>query len=88
MLTMAKSLYIGVSLPLCVWGVISWLRHMNKEAKTIEIQKVQCKERLYISLTLIIVSVATYFLLRALNTKELLVSTLSVVITILASKAK
>ena len=75
---------IALYLPSGIWGLISWLRHRYEDTSTIKIAKLGLK---HISIMLIIASILTFgifFLLRALDTQNLIVSTISVFVSISA----
>lgn len=69
--------YLGMSAPMAAFSLVSWLRHpfSKNEVKVNELKKIDAA--LMPALT-IAVTVAFYFVLKALNTANLLVSTISV----------
>jgi nicotinamide mononucleotide transporter PnuC len=67
-----------------IWGIVEWLKHKNGETRTVEVNSIKWKEWLIVALCSIVVFVGFYFLLKALNTNELIVSTLYVVDNIFA----
>ena len=70
--------YVGMSLPMAVVSAVSWLRHPHKDSDRVEIAKMTpCKTAVMITAT-VLVTVAFYFILEALDTARLLISTLSV----------
>ena len=65
-------------LPLYVYGVIHWLRNRDKEDNVVIVRSNLSKtEWLVMSVSFVFVSIGVYFLLKALNTSQLIVSTLS-----------
>ena len=77
-------IYLFIMFPMYIWGIIEWLKHKNKETKSVEINSIKWKEWLIVAICSIVIFIGFYFLLKALNTKELIVSTLSVVDNIFA----
>lgn len=70
---------IGIVLPLYILGIISWIKHENKETKTVKINQIRFKEWLIALVLLVGVYFGIYYLLKSQNTNLLIVSTLSVV---------
>ena len=70
--------YLCMSAPIAIAAVIGWLRHPFREGKEVEVSHPKWWEYALILLLAGIVSLAFYFILRALNTANLLVSTFSV----------
>ena len=70
---------IGIVLPLYILGIISWIKHENKETKTVKINQIGFKEWLIALVLSIGVYFGIYYLLKSQNTNLLIVSTLSVV---------
>ena len=77
-------IYLIIMLPMYIWGIIEWLKHKNGETKSVEVNSIKWKEWLIVVLCSIVIFVGFYFLLKSLNTNELIVSTLSVVDNIFA----
>ena len=79
-------IYIGLMIPIAVASIVSWLRNKNKEnTSTVQVNKIKGIEYLYLFIGAICATVAFYFLLRALNTSELIISTLSLISSVIAS---
>ena len=77
--------YIGMSLPMAAVATVSWIRHPHRETKSVEIYRMKGREVALIALSTVAVTVGFYFILAALNTAELLVSTISVATSFFAS---
>ena len=77
-------IYLVIMLPMYIWGIVEWLKHKNGETKSVEVNSIKWKEWLIVSLCSVALFVGGYFLLKALNTNELIVSTLSIVDNIFA----
>lgn len=69
---------ICVMLPIFILGTITWFTHNNKKTNSVEINTISSKEWTIVSLLLIVIFIGVYFLLKAFNTNELFVSTMSV----------
>lgn len=73
-------------IPIYAMSIVSWLRNKNPENKsTVKIKEIRGMEYLYLAIGTIIATIGFYFLLKALNTSELIVSTLSLVSSAVAS---
>lgn len=70
--------YLGMSAPIALFSVISWLKHPFKQSKEVEVNKVSSKQWLGLSVATLTVTCAFYFILRALGTANLIISTISV----------
>ena len=77
--------YIGMSLPAAAFSFISWVRHPYKNTETVEIKRLGRFHYLLIALLSAAVTVIFYFILKALNTENLIVSTFSVATSFFAS---
>ena len=78
--------YLGMSAPTALLSLIAWIKHPYKNTKQVEIAK-KMKPRSIVFLC-VITAVATltfYFILRAFGNANLIVSTLSVATSVLAS---
>ena len=77
-------IYIVLMLPMYIVGIISWTKHQNKVTNSVEINKITNREWIIIFIVTVIIFNAVYFLLKILNTSEILVSTFSVIASIFA----
>lgn len=77
--------YVGMTLPLAVLSLISWLRHPYRDTGEVAVSRLTKKSLLLMSLLTLLVTAAFYFLLRALNTANLAVSTLSIATSFVAA---
>ena len=77
-------IYIVLMLPMYIIGIVSWIRHQNKETNTVDVNKINYKEWFIVSLSSIIIFIGIYFLLKYFNTNELIVSSISVVASLFA----
>lgn len=77
--------YLGMSAPTSIMAIISWLRHPHEKKTEVKIGKLsKIKIAALISATAI-VTTAFYFILGALNTTNLIVSTVSVATSFVAA---
>ncbi|MCR4611081.1 MAG: nicotinamide riboside transporter PnuC [Lachnospiraceae bacterium] len=77
--------YLGMTMPMAVIALISWLRHPYKGKKSeVEINLIGKKETILMFIASGIVTVLFYFILAALDTANLAPSTLSVTTSFLA----
>ena len=71
--------YLGMSTPIAFWALVSWLKHPYKGNKSeVKVNSLSRKEWCLFLTIAVVVTVAFFFVLRALGTANLLVSTLSV----------
>jgi len=79
--------YIGMSAPMAISAIVSWIKHPYKEGdgSEVEVRALSKKGWFFLTLASLGVTAIFYFLLDALNTANLLVSTLSVTTSFFAS---
>ncbi len=78
--------YLGMSAPIAAAAVISWLRNPYKGNRAeVTVNSLSAKEYALLAVLSIAVTVAFYFILRALNTANLIISTVSVLTSFAAS---
>ena len=71
--------YLGMTLPMAVFALISWLRHPYEGNRSeVQVEHLRRYEWLFLCALTLAVTVGFYFLLRVLNTANLLPSTISV----------
>lgn len=75
-----------ISLPLAIFTIITWLRNKDKNNNTsnVQINSISKKEYFCLIPAIAILFIVFYFLLRVLNTNELVISTISTVCCIIA----
>lgn len=77
--------YIGMTLPMAVVALISWLRHPFKGNKAeVEVNKIKKAEHIIMWGLTVLVTVVFYFILDAFNTANIIPSTLSVTTSFIA----
>ncbi len=78
--------YLGMTAPMAVVALVSWLKNPYKErGGEVRVNRLKTSERVLFVLLSAAVTAAFYFILKALNTNNLLVSTLSVLTSFTAS---
>lgn len=78
--------YLGMSLPSAVIACISWLKHPSgKGVLEVKISQMNAKKWLWLCISAALVTLLFYFILRALNTNNLIVSTVSVTTSFFAA---
>ncbi len=71
--------YLGMTAPMAVFSLVSWLRHPFKGKRSeVEVNKISVKEMVFALVLTALVTVAFYFILRYFNTANLFPSTVSV----------
>jgi nicotinamide mononucleotide transporter len=71
-------LYLIIMLPMYIYGVIHWLAHRDKRDNVVIVRSnLSIKEWLISGICFVLVSIGVCFLLRVLNTSQLIINTLS-----------
>lgn len=76
--------YVGMTAPMAVVALISWARHPYKDSGEVEVARVGWREVVGLLLLSVVVTVVFYYILRALGTANLWVSTVSVTTSFVA----
>lgn len=77
--------YLGMTLPMAVWSTITWIRHPAENGKEVAIQKLRPRHIWGLLFWGTITTAMFYFILRTLNTPNLVFSTISVATSFLAA---
>ena len=77
--------YLCMSAPMAISAIVSWVKHPYKDSAEVQVSKLSKKAWLFLSLAALLVTVAFYFILKALGTANLPVSTLSVTTSFFAA---
>lgn len=79
--------YLGMNAPAAVMATISWLRHPYKKSESaqVEVSAMTVKKAVALVAVTAATTVAFYFILRAMGTANLTVSTVSVATSVLAA---
>ncbi len=77
--------YLGMTLPMAVVALVSWLRHPYKDSSEVEISRMNGKKISLMLFSTVVVTTAFYFILKLLGNANLFVSTISVATSFLAA---
>lgn len=78
--------YLGMTLPMCVFALVSWLKNPYKDNKSeVAVAKLKKKDIPLIIISALAVSIAFYSILKHFNTANLLPSTFSVTTSFIAA---
>lgn len=78
--------YLGMSLPMAVFSLVSWLKNpFNENKSEVRVNKITRKEVVFMSALTLVVTVVFYFILEYFNTANLIPSTFSVSTSFLAA---
>ena len=78
--------YLGMSLPMAVFSLVSWLKNpFNENKSEVRVNKITRKEVAFMSALTLVVTVVFYFILKHFNTANLIPSTFSVSTSFLAA---
>lgn len=79
-------IYIFIMTPINIFTIISWLKNRSNENKDIvKVNKIEKKEYIILGIVSTLITFAFYFLLKSLNTSSLIISTLSLTDSFIAS---
>lgn len=70
--------YLGMSLPMAIFATVTWFKNPSETAGEVEIGILGRKRRIIVFGAAIAVTIVFYFILGALNTPNLFISTLSI----------
>ena len=77
--------YLGMTAPMAVMSMISWIKHPYKKTKEVEVSRIS-KKQLALTFTLAVpVTAVFYFILSALGNASIVLSTLSVTTSFIAA---
>jgi len=74
-----------LTFPIMIIGIIAWLKHQDKEDDTVIISSLSKKEIAIALLSQLVLFWGYYFLLKVFNTELLVISSISIVTSVLAS---
>lgn len=77
--------YLGMTAPIALAAVFSWLRHPYKETAQVEVNRLSAGQKAALGIGAAVVTVVFYFVLKALGNSSLIPSTVSVTTSFLAS---
>lgn len=78
--------YLGMSVPIAVFSIITWLKNPSgNNDGAVKIRKFTVKEFLLLMVFALVVTIGFYFILKVLNTPNLVVATISIATSFSAS---
>lgn len=77
--------YLGMTAPMALVSMIAWLRHPYQDAQEVTVNSIQPKQIVLLCMITACVTFLFYFILRALDTARLPISTLSVTTSFFAA---
>ena len=77
--------YLGMTMPMAIWSTITWIKNPAKNGKEVAIQRLTKKHIVGIAFFGIIVTIAFYYMLKALHTPNLVFSTSSITTSFVAA---
>lgn len=78
-------IYALIVFPMYMYGVFSWVTHKNEKTDTVEPNRILKKEWIILGLVNAIGFVALYHLLKYFNTSQLIISSLSMITSLMAT---
>lgn len=78
--------YLGMSAPIALWALISWLKNpYNGNKSEVKVNSLSRKEWFLFLTAAVVITVSFYFVLHALNNANLIISTVSVLTSFIAA---
>lgn len=77
--------YLGMTAPMAVMSMVSWIKHPYKKTKEVEVSRVTRAQLMVMLLLTVVVTVLFYFVLKALGNANLVISTISVTTSFIAA---
>lgn len=77
--------YLGMTMPMAIWSTITWIKNPSDSGKEVEIQKLTGKHVMMLLVSGSLVTALFYAILAALNTPNIIFSTLSVTTSFFAA---
>lgn len=77
--------YLGMTLPMAVWSTVTWIKNPSENGNEVAIQKITKKHIAGIIFFGTVVTVVFYYVLRALDTPNIVLSTISIATSFLAA---
>ena len=70
--------YLGMTMPMAVLALISWLKNPYKDSDEVKVGKINKLHIIILSISSIIVTIVFYYILKYFNTTNLIISTISI----------
>lgn len=78
--------YLGMTLPMCVFSLVSWLKNpFNGNKAEVTVNKISSKEVIFMIFLTSVVTIVFYYILKHFNTSNLIPSTFSVSTSFIAA---
>lgn len=77
--------YLGMTAPIAVVSVISWIKHPYNNSTEVEVQHLKKRQICNIVILTVIITFVFYFILKFFNTENLIISTFSIATSFSAS---
>lgn len=77
--------YAGMTLPMAIWSTVTWLRHPAENGREVAIQRLTGKHIACLTAATAAVTALFFFLLRWLDTPNLIISTISITTSFVAA---
>lgn len=77
--------YLGMTLPMAVWSTITWLKNPSENGKEVAIQALNKRHVAALLISGSVVTVFFYYILRLLDTPNIILSTVSIATSFLAA---
>jgi len=77
--------YLCMTAPMAIVSIVSWIKHPYKDSNEVEVNRVTKKQTAVMLILTVIVTIAFYFILSALNNANISFSTISVTTSFIAS---
>ena len=77
--------YLGMTMPMAAWSTVTWLKNPAENGEEVAIQKLTVRHIVGFAVTGTITTVVFYLILRALDTPNIVISTISITTSFLAA---
>lgn len=77
--------YLGMTMPMAIWSTITWIKNPSANGREVAIQKLKLKHILWIIFFTTAITWIFYLILNALNTPNIVFSTISITTSFLAA---
>lgn len=77
--------YLGMSAPMAVLSMVSWIKHPYKSSREVEVNQMNKRQTAIMAVSAVAVTVAFYFILDYFNTANIVFSTVSVTTSFVAA---
>lgn len=77
--------YLGMTMPMAIWSTITWIKNPAPSGNEVAIQKLKMRHVISVIISGILITIMFYFILKALNTPNIVLSTISITTSFLAA---